>query len=186
MGYFWTKGLELERDVITWLQLQGYFVITSTREENIQQDIDCWVRGYQFSDWVSVCIKSQAAGIATGHIGLEDTNERCPNGQGWYRTGKAQYYLVLRDPVALTEEQAQRYQLPENYQPRLYWVSKVRCQALIATGFYSYKGLSKSTYEQQGGYGSQSYYLNVKKLLRNSDVELLPENWRAMVEVVRG
>lgn len=186
MGYFWTKGLELEADVITWLQLQGYSVITSTRVENVKQDIDCWVRGYRFNTWVSVSIKSQAAGISTGHIGLEDTNERCPNGRGWYQTGKAQYYLILRDRTALTEEQTQRYQVPEDYQPRLYWVSKIRCQAMIATGFYSYKGLSRSTYEQQGCRGSNSYYLDVKRLLRNADVELLPVNWRDIVEVVKG
>ncbi len=63
------KGLADETKVIGFLRNQGYQVERSTHEENVKQDIDCWVNGKPTS------IKSQHKGVSFRNIGFELANQ---------------------------------------------------------------------------------------------------------------
>lgn len=172
------KGFEVESAMINWLRGLGYAVQPSSSKENIKHDIDCWVKGYQFNNWVSVSIKSMATACSTGNLGFEDTLDRARNGEGWFRSGKAQYYLIVLDTKAMSERNKARYQVPDSYRPHYIMVSKLRVWCHIEyRRFYSYKGLTSPTITQQGGYDSSSYYIPIRRLISMADVSVLPTEW---------
>ena len=128
------QGLSDELKVIEFLRAQGYTVETSSREDNIKNDIDCWVNGKPTS------IKSQHKGVwfrnigfelanhlttqancgltkkilGTGSISIADVDSLISSGSwepGWMSTGTATNYLFYQggNIRLYTKESIKRY-----------------------------------------------------------------------------
>lgn len=180
-------ALEAEADLLRWLGLQGYAVEKSSPSDDKYRDIDAWVKGYQFNDWVSISVKAMTVGCSTGELGFEYMSQRCPNNQGWYVTGRADYYVILRDPSLMTPHQQERYPVRDGYTPKLIWLAKTRVKAYLRAGLPSKtKGLSEYTLQQQGGLNSISYYIPAKLIVKKCDVMVLGADWRDIVKQSRG
>lgn len=178
------NGFDAERLIVRWLTHVGYNVKPSTWIEDTREDIDIWVSGRQFVQPVSVSIKAMTAGIAYGQLGFELTTHRTRDGLGWFETGCASYYLILRDtsftPVWRKEL---LNQMPKDYQPRYCWLPKQRVQNHITIkGWHHRSGLSRELLKQQRGLNTVQGYLEAKAVLRNDDIELLPYDWKAIIE----
>ena len=89
----YAQGLKDEEMVIAWLKSKGYKVEPSTKEENILQDIDCYIDG------VPTSIKAQHAGVKYGNIYMELKAQLTSGKQwvsSWFENGKAEQYLILQ------------------------------------------------------------------------------------------
>lgn len=89
----YAQGLKDEEMVIAWLKFKGYKVESSTREENIHQDIDCYING------VPTSIKAQHAGVKYGNIYMELKAQLTSSKQwvsSWFENGQAEQYLILQ------------------------------------------------------------------------------------------
>lgn len=175
------QGLKAEIAVKRWLQLTGYAVRESTRTENIQDDIDCWVRGRQFTNWHSISIKAMTAGISYGQVGFEIETDRSKDRQGWFQSGKADYYLIVRDRCFLSQWQPIQTDA-KPYPPRLYWLHRQSLHSWVeANGWHHTASLSPALLRQQRGLNTTSGYLLCKDLLSWDRVEMLPADWYDMV-----
>lgn len=89
----WEYGHKREAQVIRYLQDTFHTVIRpSSRDENILEDIDCWMGN------TSISIKSQDIALRTKNFGFElemHNKERDEWVPSWYFTGKAQYYVII-------------------------------------------------------------------------------------------
>lgn len=84
-------GVFYEEQVKTWLRDIGHDVSDSTKEENIVDDIDCWVDGE------GVSIKSHLPKYF--NMSFQFELEGCRNNRwvkSWYYTGKAKYYVMWK------------------------------------------------------------------------------------------
>lgn len=165
------KGLADERLVKQHLAQNGRVVVESTKEENIFQDIDCYVDG------IPTSIKAMHKGAAYGTIGMELYNllterQACATSKsilankdlnfndvarlaatgnwetGWWHHGKAEQYAILIGEVL-----------------RVY--SKKALQHYMDTkGFVRIRPLKVETQKSQGGSyrysNSISVYLPIK------------------------
>jgi hypothetical protein len=71
--------------------MQHHAVTPASTEENIHDDIDCWIDG------VGVSIKTQHSGKKTGNIVMELKVKQRGTGvweDSWFHNGKAVYYLI--------------------------------------------------------------------------------------------
>lgn len=175
------EGFRAEVAITKWLAMTGYLVRTSSWHEDVKEDIDIWVKGRQFTQWASVSIKSQAVGIAYGTIGFELSGTR---GMGWFNTGKAEQYLIIRDPQFIPRWRSDILsKVPMTYQPKFIWLPKQRIQYHVITKGWGYqRGLSPEVLARQNGRNALSGYIHCKDILKMSDIEVLPANWCAMVE----
>jgi hypothetical protein len=175
------EGFRAEEMITRWLAMTGYLVKTSTWQEDVKEDIDIWVKGRQFTHWTSVSIKSQAVGIVYGTLGFELGGTR---GMGWFNTGKAEQYLIIRDPQFIPKWRLDILgQVPMTYQPKFIWLPKQRVQYHLESVGWAYKrGLSPAVLARQNGRDAVSGYLYCKDILKRSDIEVLPRGWCAMVE----
>ncbi len=178
-------GFKAEKAIALWLVRQGYKVRTATWDEDVHWDIDFWVSGRQFTQETPVSVKSMATGIVYGTLGFELTTERGLLGAGWFETGRATQYLIIRDPQLIPRWRSELLgRIPMTYTPRFCWLPKQRVCYHIATKGWAYKrGLTPEVLERQGGKNTISGYLYCKDILKPSDIELLPTNWCAMVGI---
>lgn len=175
------QGFKAESAVLKWLELTGYRVEPSTQHENVVQDIDCWVYGRHFISPQAVSIKAMTAGIAYNQLCFELWSERTKDGLGWFQSGSADYYLVVRDTQFSSRWNPVKLDKP--YRPRMYWLPKLMLQYHVITrGWHHVRGLSAALLAQQGGKNTYCGYLLCKDILRPEMVEFLPEDWYAMVE----
>lgn len=177
------NGINAERLMVKWLTHIGYAVKPSSWVEDTRYDIDIWVRGYQFTDWASVSIKAMTAGIAYGQLGFELSTHRTRDGLGWFYTGQADHYLIIRDTDFLPSWRKDlRARMPIDHQPRYCWLPKQRVQNHTASyGWHHKSGLSPEMLKQQRGKDTVQGYLEAKKVLRPCDITLLPEDWKAII-----
>lgn len=118
----YNKGLQDEATVKTHLRNTGRLVTASTKEQDMFDDVDCFVDG------VAVSIKSQRAGVKYGNVGLElsqhlTTHEGCATtrailsnkditvkdiarleavgswSSSWFINGKAEEYYIYSGEV---------------------------------------------------------------------------------------
>lgn len=173
------KGISEEASIKEYLRNTGRLVTESTKEENMFQDIDCFVNGR------SVSIKTMHAGAKYGNIGMELmslltvhqdcqassdilankvlTMESCRSlyntgnwELGWYPNGKAEDYYILIGEVL-----------------RIY--RKEDIQAHLANNkFLRICGLKKETKANQGGKyrycNTISGYLNYNSVIHSKEL----------------
>ena len=178
------EGLDAEIAIAYWLAHVGYHVRKSSWYEDTRLDIDLWVRGHQFRDWVSVSVKSQAVGIVYGDVYFELTNTRCPGGISWFNYGKAQYYLILRD-TRFIPRYRKSIQAPTNYTPRFALVSKQRMTTYVeAYGWDKVRSQSAEGRSREQGHRAECGFVKANKVLRKDDITLLPEGWYDTIKEV--
>lgn len=137
------NGLNEERRVKMFFQNQGCRVFGSSYEENVYDDIDCWV------DNVPVSIKAQHAALKyprqTFYFETEQqlTADSSWHKTGWFYQGKAQVYAILQgnelsilDVAKVKAELANRATQPE-------WAE--------TDGFSYVRSLSAAVRKTQGG-----------------------------------
>jgi hypothetical protein len=138
------QGLNDEQKVIQFLVEKGYEIRNSTREENIQQDIDVYVNG------VPVSIKCQHTASRTGNLcfELETIDREGIRKDSWFRTGKADSYIILvNDSVYRIEKNSLQEYIDSN-------------------GFDRFAGLTNSTQKLQKDIGHR--HLDVRVGLLNA------------------
>lgn len=91
----WRNGLAEERRIKMFLLSLGFHVTNSSKEENIWDDIDCWI------GTTSVSIKAQHSSLNYPGITACFELEQCLTGTdtwetSWFYNGKADKYLILQ------------------------------------------------------------------------------------------
>lgn len=89
----YAKGLSDEKKVMDFMQSLGYRVEPSTKEENMFNDVDCYINGHPAS------IKAEHAGLKYNNIYFELEAQLTATGEwvpSWYETGTAKWYLILQ------------------------------------------------------------------------------------------
>ena len=88
------NGLAEEKRVIEFLKTKFADVQPSTKQQNMIEDIDCFVDG------VSVSVKAEHDGLRYGNVYFELENQITATQQweldGWYYTGKAEKYVIIQ------------------------------------------------------------------------------------------
>jgi hypothetical protein len=89
----YAQGLSDERKVINFIKSLGYWVEASTKDDNMFNDIDCWVNGQPVS------IKAEHTGLRYNNIYFELEQQLTETGEwvpSWWQTGKATWYFILQ------------------------------------------------------------------------------------------
>ena len=99
------NGLAEERRVIEFLRTKFNDVTTSTKKQNVEQDIDCFIGD------IGVSIKAEHAGLKYGHIYFELENQLTATGDwakdGWFYTGTAEKYVIIQgQEIRMYDKQA--------------------------------------------------------------------------------
>ena len=99
------NGLAEERRVIEFLRTKFNDVTVSTKKQNVEQDIDCFIGD------IGVSIKAEHAGLKYGHIYFELENQLTATGEwskdGWFYTGTAEKYVIIQgQEIRMYDKQA--------------------------------------------------------------------------------
>ena len=99
------NGLAEERRVIEFLRTKFNDVTVSTKKQNVEQDIDCFIGD------IGVSIKAEHAGLKYGHIYFELENQLTATGDwakdGWFYTGTAEKYVIIQgQEIRMYDKQA--------------------------------------------------------------------------------
>jgi hypothetical protein len=124
------KGLDDERKVKSFLLRKGYLVEDSTRKDNKDLDIDCYVGG------IPTSIKSSHAGVKYGHIGFELCVQLSKFGVC------SETEAILADPAAFDMNTVSKLRALKSWQDSWFYSGK-------ATVYLFYQGDKLRAYHKQ-------------------------------------
>ena len=102
LNAIYTKGLSDEEHIMGVLRKLGYGVYESTEQEDMMEDIDCFVSGLNEEDTYAWAVSIKCDGVKSHNLAfeLEGYSKRHQKWfPSWYYTGMSQYYVVWKKVV---------------------------------------------------------------------------------------
>jgi len=98
----YNQGLNDEEHILSVLRQLGYGVYNSTEQEDMMEDIDCYVSGLSKEDNYAWAVSIKCDGVKSNNVAfeLEGYSKRHAKWfPSWYYTGASQYYVVWKKVV---------------------------------------------------------------------------------------